>query len=202
MTRDDETPEQTAQRERWAEKERAERARWDEIERERKERRDEQARRAVEDARLEPLRRRFAELVGDERRLVAVVEAPLDLFTDYRERARAEAELAWLRRVMDTCPEEAKPARAPKPEALRAQRADRRAALEAEIRDLEEELRQSEELSRSPKGGPPVDSRTGPALEQWRRNQTAREEGAERHRSMLKAELDGKRRALRELVDE
>lgn len=201
-TRSDLTPQQQAQRERWAEKDRAERERRLQIRQQHEQRRAAFQARQREDVRLGPYRRRFAELLEEECRLVALVEAPLDLFTDYRARAVAEAELAWLRRVMETCPDEVKPAPGPSPEVLQAQRAEQRATLQVEIRELEEQLRQSEEASRRPSPGPPVDSRSGPALDLWRRNQVIREEEAERGRSMLRAELHRKRQALSGLGDE
>lgn len=163
--------------------------RWREVRKGQDERRAEQQRRAAEDARLAPARARYHELLAEERQLAAVVEQ-VGMHTDYKRLFRAEGELAALRRVMNSFPDEVKPAPLPvvPPEVLRAARADRRALVESRVRELTEQLERAEAKSRELRR-PPVECATGPALNQWRIDETLRQQAAAQFLSGLRGEI-------------
>jgi hypothetical protein len=196
-----ETPEQKAQRERWEARQRAD------AERERARREGEQHKRAANEesrrreAQHAPARERYRVLADETRRLAAFVES-ITFDTNPELLARNLYKLDAYRLVLAPAPVDAKPeARAVKVssplEGLRA----RRAVLTARIGELSESLGQCEAAQRETRT-PPVDSRTGPALYQWRADETERSDRFERRAVELRSELAETQRKLSRLGDD
>jgi hypothetical protein len=196
-----ETPEQKAQRAIWT----AKRKRDDERERERRE--GEQRKRAANEesrrreAQLAPGRERYRVLVDETRRLAAFVES-ITFDTNPEVLARNLYKLDAYRLVLALAPADAKPATRPVKvssplEGLRA----RRAVLTARIGELSESLGHCEAAMRAPRK-PPVDASTGPALYQWRANETERSDRLERRAVELRSELAETQRELSRLGDD
>lgn len=196
-----ETPEQKAQRERWEARQRAD------AERERERREGEQRRRAANEesrrreAQVAPIRERYRVLVEETRRLAAFVES-ITFDTNPEVLARNLYKLDAYRLVLALAPVGVKPtgraAEVSSPlEALRA----RRAVLTVRIGELSEALGHCEAAQRETRT-PPVDSRTGPALYQWRANETERSDRLERRAVELRSELAEAQRELSKLGDD
>jgi hypothetical protein len=196
-----ETPEQKAQRERWEARQRAD------AERERARREGEQRKHAANEesrrreAQLAPGRERYRVLADETRRLAAFVES-ITFDTNPEVLARNLYKLDAYRLVLALAPVEVKPvARAAEVssplEGLRA----RRAVLTARIGELSESLGHCEAAMRAPRK-PPVDSQTGPALHQWRADETERSDRLERRAVELRSELAAAERDLSRLGDD